>query len=96
VPPTGLVKLPKLAMYSSGADSPSRPARRVRKATGIGLPRSTLGAPVEPTQMTRSRCHGVAWSIGMDVILNSPRSSPHCSAMSIAENVTANTPDTYR
>ena len=91
VPPTGLVKLAKLPMYSSTLVTPGTPATRVRYEVGIGLPRSTADTAVDPIHRS-----AVVLSIGMEVILNSPRSSPHCSAISTAENVTASTPDAYR
>ena len=91
VPPPGFVKLAKLAMYSSTDVTPDIPSSRVRYDDGMGFPRSTLGTPVEPIHTSAD-----VWSMGMDVILNRPRSSPHCSAMRTAENVTASTPEAYR
>ncbi len=91
MPPTGLVKLANAAMYSSTEVTPGTPATRDRCDVGIGLPRSTLDTPVDPTHTS-----AVVLSTGMEVILNRPRSSPHWSAMSTAENVTASTPEAYR
>ncbi len=57
----------------------------------IVSPRSTLTTPGAPIQMSaRVR------SIGMDVIENSPSSSPHCRAISSELKATASTPGRKR
>src|SRR5215207_5535288 len=78
-------------MNGSGGYTPGLPEIRVMYEFGIGFPRSTLGTAVEPIQMS-----ALVLSIGIEVILNSPSNSPHCSAISTAENVTASTPGAYR
>ena len=54
----------------------------------IGRPRSTLSTLRRP----HPDVGACVWSMGSDVIENSPSSRPHCKAISKALNATASTP----
>ena len=76
-------------MYSSGMLD----ARQARDPRDVRVRDRLAEVHALAPPWSRSRGRRVVLSIGIDVILNSPSRSPHWSAISTAENVTASTPE---